>query len=86
MSSLAVLEDGKTLRVELLFILLPLGRVKLSQALIAQNFKLFICLRQLSIDVLLIGSVALADGELLVGLVPFSVAANRIQLSRVLGV
>ena len=65
---------------------MPLARVKFTEALVAQNFELFVSLSKLSVDIALIELVALADGELLVGLVPFSVAANRIQLSRVVGV
>ena len=79
--SLAVLEDSKTLCVELLFILLPLASVKLSQALVPQNFQLFVCLRQLCIDSFLICKVALSNSQLLIGLVPLGIASDGVQLA-----
>ena len=81
--SLAVLVDSKTLCVELLFILLPLASVELSQALVSQNFQLFVCLRQLSIDLFLICKVALSNSQLLIGLVPLGIASDGMQLASI---
>ena len=69
--------------VELLLELLPLGSVKLSQSLVPQNFKFRVGFFQLGVHVFLISLVALADSKLIVGLMPFGVSADSIELSGV---
>ena len=81
--SVAVFQNSKSLRIQLLLVLLPLSGIQLSQALVPQNFELLVGLLELRIHVTLIELVALGDGVLLVRLVPLSVPPDRVQLARV---
>ena len=82
-SSLTVSEDCESLRIEFGLIRLPLARVQFFEALISENFELLVGLLQLGIHVPLIELIALAHSVLFIGLVPLSVASNRVELARV---
>ena len=76
--SVAVIEDSQALSIELGLKLLPLLSIQFFQTLAPQNFQFFVGLLELSIHVLLVKLIALADGVLFVCLVPFSVSSDGV--------
>ena len=81
--SVPILEDGKSLGVELGLILFPLARVELLQTLVPQNFELLVSLLKFELHVLLIGLIALANREFVVRFVPLCIPTDGVQLAGV---
>ena len=81
MCSIAILVDSQALIIQLLLILLPLRVVEFSESLISENFQLAVSLFELSIHCCLIELITLTNGELLFRFMPFSVAADGIELA-----
>ena len=70
--------DGQTLIIQFLLMLLPLALVEFAQALISQNLQFSVCLLQLDLHVSLIKNVGLADGKLLLSLMPLGITTDSI--------
>ena len=76
--SVTIMVNGQTLIVQLFLKLLPLGLVEFAQALIPQNLQFLIGLLQLDLHVPLVEEVGLADGKLLLSLMPLGITTDSI--------
>ena len=75
----SVLKDGETLSVEFALPLFPLVLVELLEALAAQHFQLLVSLAELLLNCVFIAGISLANGILLISLVPLSITVNSLQ-------
>ena len=76
--SVTIMVDGQTLIIQFFLMLLPLALVEFAQALVPQDLQFLVCLLQLDLHVSLTKNVGLADGKLLLSLMPLGITTDSI--------